>query len=91
MKGTGDILIDNSPELMRAALNLLIFTVEGDERLNNAMNPVLITELKKIKGSASRKAAIESMKLLKQTPSTIFVKLGVAQLDQSKSHNDSRE
>ena len=91
LKGTGDILIDNSPELMRAALNLLIFTVEGDERLNNAMNPVLITELKKIKGSASRKAAIESMKLLKQTPSTIFVKLGVAQLDQSKSHNDSRE
>ena len=31
LKGTGDVLIDNSPELMRAALNLLIFTVEGDE------------------------------------------------------------
>ncbi len=91
LKGNGEILIDNTPELMRAALNLLIFTLEGDERLNNALNPALITELKKIKGSASRQAAMESLKLLKQTPSTIFVKLGVKQLDEkSQDHSDSR-
>ncbi len=91
LKGTGDILIDNSPELMRAALNLLIFTIEGDERLNNALNPALITELKKIKGSASKKAATENMTLLKQTPSTIFVKLATEQLeDKAKTQSDSR-
>lgn len=81
LKGSGDILIDNTPEMMRAAMNLLIFTVEGDERLNNALNPSLITELKKIKGSASREAALNNLKLLKQTPSSIFVKLNSAKLD----------
>ena len=68
LKGTGDILIDNSPELMRAALNLLIFTLEGDERINNAMNPTLITELKKIKGSASRQMVLTPIRDKPQTP-----------------------
>ncbi|NBV05731.1 MAG: hypothetical protein EBS06_00640 [Proteobacteria bacterium] len=90
LKGTGDILIDNTPELMRAALNLLIFTLEGDERINNAMNPTLITELKKIKGSASRQMALENLKLIKQTPSTIIIKLGNQKLDEDQSKENKR-
>jgi len=90
LKGTGDVVIDNSPEMMRAALNLLIFTLEGDERLNIAMNPDLITELKKIKGSASRKAVLDNLQLLKQTPSAIFVKIGSVELAASKDQKNSR-
>ncbi len=89
LKGSGDILIDNSPELMRAALNLLIFSIKGDERLNNAMNPALVSELQKIKGSASEQQALENMQLLKQTPSTIFVKLGSEALSTEKSQHNA--
>lgn len=90
LNGRGDVLIDNSPELMRAALNLLIFTAEGDERLNSALNPALITELKKIKGSTSRSTEVINLKLIRQTPSTIFIKLGDEQLDKSKSEQHSK-
>lgn len=81
LTGSGEILIDNTPELMRAAMNMLIFAVEGDERLNNALNPALISELKKIKGSASKEIALKNLQLLKQTPSSIFVKLDSVKLD----------
>lgn len=83
LKGSGDILIDNSPELMRAALNLLIFTVEGDARLNSALDPALITTLKKIKGSASLEQVMENLKMIKQTPSSVFVKMESEQLNHS--------
>lgn len=79
LKGTGDLLIDNSSELMRAALNLLIFTAEGDARLNNAMNPALIIELKKIKGSAIKRTKAEksiNIQILQKTKSTILSKIG---------------
>lgn len=85
LKGDGEVLIDNSSELMRVAMNLLIFTVEGDERLNNALNPTLISELKKIKGSASKEAALNNLKLLKQTPSSVFVKLDSLKLEGESS------
>ncbi|MDX2082708.1 MAG: hypothetical protein SFV53_01805 [Rickettsiales bacterium] len=90
LRGDGDIMIDNSSELMRAALNLLIFTTEGDERLNNALNPTLITELKKIKGSASARASLNNVKLIKQTPSTVFLKLSSETLEgKNKSKENS--
>ena len=78
LKGTGDLLIDNSSELMRTTLNLLIFTAEGDARLNNAMNPALIIELKKIKGSAIKRTNNEesiNIQVLQQTKSMILSKV----------------
>ncbi len=90
LNGNGDTLIDNSPELMRAALNLLIFTVEGDERLNRAMDPELVTKLKKIQGSVSRdvvnQVLLSSAKVLKQTPSTIIMQVEGQRLDGGTSH-----
>ncbi len=80
LKGNGDLLIDNSRELMRAAMNLLMFTVEGDNRLKNALDPALITDLKKVKSSKVTNNEVEIIKtdepnIIKQTPSTVFLKL----------------
>jgi len=90
VNGNGDTLIDNSPEMMRAALNLLIFTIEGDERINRALDPELIKKLKKIKGSVSQEQINQmlqsSTQVLKQTPSSVIVKISGKKLD-GKDHS----
>ncbi len=91
LKGTGDLMIDNSSQIMRAAMNLLIFTIEGDNRLKEALDPALITELKKVKSSASRSSKVEEVKIIKETPSTVFLKLSTAVFGKkSKNENINR-
>jgi hypothetical protein len=85
VNGCGKILIDQTPELMRALLNQLIFSVDGDERITSAMDSETIQKLKKIKNSATKQQIIQNIELMKKTPSSVIVKFNadkVIQKDQ---------
>ena len=43
--GSGEILIDNSSDLMRALINRVLFMKNGEKRVTAAMNPEVITDL----------------------------------------------